>query len=155
MNRTLKVSDRHGAEIFIHDETVRFSELSSGVRILLSAHLPESVVDSPASEGSSSELPIILRRGNVLYVNCYSEDELILKEAFEAVYGRPARKSIMYGEGLFSQRLEISPDTRAIVRNRLERYSMNGYWELPEHVAWNVAPQDVPSEELPFVFGEE
>ena len=61
--------------------------------------------------------------------------------------------SIMYGEGMASQRLEIDGATKKVTRNHLNRLSVDGKWEIPQSIDWNRPPPAVDKNDYKFVFG--
>ena len=100
----------------------------------------------------SREVPLVLTHGDDVLVNAFPGNEDVLRAAFEALYDRPMRKSILYGEAMSSQRLEIAPDGK-VVYNHLSRWSVNGHWAIPPDIDWLKPPQEVAPEHLRFVFG--
>lgn len=98
-------------------------------------------------------VPLVVARRDDVWVNAYSDNEDVLKAAFEALYRRPLGKSILYGEGLASQRLEVDPKTGKVTYNRLSRYAANQRWALPEDIDWYRLPDEVDERLFRFVFG--
>lgn len=91
-----------------------------------------------------------------MLVSLYNNDDRILKMIFEEFYQSRLSTSILYGEGYSSQRLEISADCKEIVKNIHEKYSINGHWEIPENIQWDIMPEDIPEDYYNFIFyGEE
>jgi len=101
----------------------------------------------------SGIIPLVVTREDDVWVNAYNTDERLFKTAFESLYGKTLNISIMYGEGLASQRLEIDPNTREITYNRLNRYSINGHWEIPDDIDWYKMPPEIGDEHFDFIFG--
>ena len=97
-------------------------------------------------------VPLVVTRGDDVWVNAYDADERVLTPAFEAFYQRPMNTSILYGEGLASQRLEVDPVTQNVTYNRLRRYSVNGHWAIPETVNWMHMPPELGEEHRQFIF---
>jgi hypothetical protein len=99
-------------------------------------------------------LPLVITLSHAVFVNSYANDPNVMRVAFEEFYGRALRKSILYGEGLASQRLEVSPDGKYTL-NRLLRDSVDGRWPIPQWVGWNRMPPEVGPEYSRFLFGQE
>ena len=86
-------------------------------------------------------------------VNSYANDDTIMTAAFTAFYGRPMRRSLLYGEGFKSQRLEMSPS--GVVReNHLSRGSVDGLIPMPENSRWDQLPPDVNKKYFDFLFSK-
>jgi len=98
-------------------------------------------------------VPLVITRGDDVFVNAYPGNEDVLRAAFEALYDEPMRKSILYGEGPATQRLEFDPATQKVTYNRLSRYSVNGHWAIPDDIDWFKPPAEVGEEHFRFVFG--
>lgn len=105
--------------------------------------------------GDTQATPVVIQRGDDIWVNAYTPDNSLLAKAFSAWYQRPMNTSILYGEGLASQRLEVNGKTGAITKNTLARQSVNGHWAIPKGIDWFKPPLDIPARYYPFVFGQE
>lgn len=97
-------------------------------------------------------LPLIVTNENSVFVNSYANTDYIMTAAFQAFYGRPMECSLLYGEGLKSQRLEIAPNGR-ITENRLSRGSVDLRLPLSFSKLWLQLPSDIPQNEKNFLFG--
>ena len=87
--------------------------------------------------------PVLLRRGDDWWMNALNPDDRLLATLFAAVYGRPLEPGIMYGEGLRSQRLEITAGGR-VRQNRFEAPAAYEHDPLP--VPWQPPPPtEVPA----------
>jgi hypothetical protein len=81
--------------------------------------------------------PVLLRRGNDWWLNAFSPDDRLLAPLFAGIYARPLEPGIMYGEGLRSQRLEITADGR-VTQNTFEAPAVYQHDPLP--MPWNPPP---------------
>lgn len=97
-------------------------------------------------------IPIVLKNSDDLWICSYGNNEYVFKVLFEDFYQQGMSISVMYGEGLNSQRLEIEPSTFEIKKNTLQRYSVNQHWNIPDGIKWNVMPKDIDEEYYSFVF---
>ena len=95
--------------------------------------------------------PIVISNGDDIFVNAYNDDENILGEAFERLYDKEISESIMFGEGLASQRIEVDTSGK-VVLNRLEKKSAIGRVEIPEDINWFVEVDGVDLNTWPEVF---
>lgn len=132
---------RKSVDMFARDDIIRTNALTTNTHSLLNVF------------AWGKENPLVVSNGDDIFVNSYNTVELILKTAFEEFYGIDLQKSIMYGEGYLSQRLEIDSLGAEPIRNRLERYSINQYWDIPEGIQWDVMPQYVDDKFKKFIFG--
>jgi len=107
-----------------------------------------------AAPESEDRTPLVIVNRNAIFVNSYANNEEVMRCAFEQFYGRPMGTSILYGEGLASQRLEQDTDGTT-VRNRLLRYSVNLRWPIPSTIDWYKLPPEVDDSDFNFVFGLE
>lgn len=114
---------------------------------------PESDCEDFYLRKGLKNYPLVVTNGDDIFVNAYNNDENILKEAFTRFYGFEMNDSIMYGEGLSSQRLEIAAETNEITMNTLNKASVNGYWEIPSDINWFVMPQEIDESYADFIFG--
>jgi hypothetical protein len=142
VNREVKITGAPGS-VFVRDD-VNVARACSTCRTWLTAEIPQS---------SSSPIPIVVQKGRDVWVNAYTSDERVLSPAFAAFYGHPMGISIMYGEGMASQRLEIDGATKKVTRNHLNRLSVDGKWEIPQSIDWNRPPPAVDKNDYKFVFG--
>lgn len=85
--------------------------------------------------------PVLLRRGDDWWLNAFSPDDRLLAPLFAGVYGRPLEPGIMYGEGLRSQRLQITADGR-VTQNTFEAPAVFQHEPLP--VPWRPPPPELP-----------
>ena len=87
--------------------------------------------------------PVLLRRLDDWWVNALNPDDRLLATLFAAVYRRPLEPGIMYGEGLRSQRLEITAGG-LVQQNTFEAPAAYQHEPLP--VPWSPPPPtDVPA----------
>lgn len=107
-----------------------------------------------AAPESGERIPLVIVNRNAVFVNSYSNNEEVMRCAFEQFYGRPMGTSILYGEGHASQRLEQDTDGTT-TRNRLLRYSVNLRWPIPSTIDWYKTPPEVNDADFDFVFGLE
>jgi hypothetical protein len=140
VNGEVKLIGAQGT-LFVRDDVAN-NRPCDGCVVHLSAEFPQ--------KGS---IPIVIQRGNDVWVNAYTTSERVLAPAFAAFYGRPMEISIMYGEGLASQRLEIDGKTKKVTYNRLERYSIDGHWNIPDGIDWYKIPEEVSPKDYNFIFG--
>lgn len=129
------------SNFFVRDDIAEIEKLQKNSQCML-----EAVVNG-------SKIPVIISNKDDIFVNAYNTSEDILVAAFEAFYGVEMKKSILYGEGYASQRLEIEELDGKPKKNTMERYSINQYWELPEDVLWNTMPLYIDEKYRDFVFG--
>ena len=114
---------------------------------------PESDCENFYLNINDKNYPVVVTNGDDIFVNSYNNEEIILKEAFERFYGFEMNISIMYGEGLASQRLEIEPYTNKVTMNTLSKVSVNGHWEIPSDINWFIMPKEVDESYYDFIFG--
>ena len=107
-------------KIYVRDDIVLFSP-STVCKVRLYANIDERRV------------PLVSRVGNRIWLNSFSTDDLVLSEAFSELYSRPMGDSILFGEGLDSQRLLITP-AGAIVKQRFLRKAVIQRWHIPERL---------------------
>jgi hypothetical protein len=105
-----------------------------------------------AQPSSGERLPLVIENRNSVFVNSYSNNDEVMATGFAAFYGRPMGRSILYGEGVASRRLEQSPDG-AVTYNRLSRHSVNLRLPMPEDAEWFRLPPDLSDQHFRFVFG--
>ena len=101
--------------------------------------------------GDGGRIPLVITNRNATFVNSYANNEEVMRRAFEQFYLRPMSTSILYGEGLRSQRLE--QEGQETVRNTLLRYSVNLRWPIPPDIDWYHLPPEVEESDFNFVFG--
>lgn len=109
----------------------------------------------PREVKPSGEIPLVITRYDDVLVNAYPGNEDIWSSAFSRLYGRPMNESILYGEGLSSQRLEIAPRTKNVTKNTLLKKSVNMRWPIPNSFDWYKLPPEVSPEYFGFIFGIE
>jgi len=102
----------------------------------------------------AERIPLVIQNRNATFVNSYANNGEVMRCAFEQFYLRPMGTSILYGEGLSSQRLEQDTDG-STVRNRLLRHSVNLRWPIPSTIDWYKLPPEVEEADFNFVFGLE
>lgn len=104
------------------------------------------------AQAEGKRLPLIVTRDSATLLNLYANNDAVTTLAFQAFYGFPMRRSILYGEGHDSQRLETSPGGQ-VRENHLSRGSVDLGIGLPNRPAWLTLPPDIPENEFRFVFG--
>ncbi|PLC52490.1 hypothetical protein CR155_18515 [Pollutimonas nitritireducens] len=110
-------------------------------------------VDLPVSGKVTATVPLVVTKGDDVWVNAYTNNQEVLASAFASLYGRPLGVSILYGEAYASQRLEIDGKTGQVTHNRLNRYSINDHWDIPANIDWHRMPAEVSPEHYNFIFG--
>jgi hypothetical protein len=128
------------AHVYIRDDT-HGGAVCRTCKVLLWAEPP-----------TGERLPLVIENRNSVFVNSYSNNDEVMAAGFAAFYGRPMGKSVLYGEGVASQRLEQSPGG-AVTYNRLSRHSVNLRLPMPENVDWFQLPPDLSNQHFRFVFG--
>lgn len=139
--------------IFVRDDIIKVTACNS-CKALVNVKIPWKVIGFNIPFFSKLINPIVISKGNNVWVNAYSSDENILSVAFEAFYGEPMNNSIMYGEGLLSQRLEIDGKSKKKTYNTLLKKSINGHWKIPDDIQWNIVPPEVEKKDIDFIFGK-
>ncbi|MBM4436454.1 MAG: hypothetical protein FJ029_04290 [Actinobacteria bacterium] len=76
--------------------------------------------------------PLVVRRGNDIWVNAYRPHDGVLSTVFAAVYGRALEPGITFALGAQIQRLEVFPDGR-IVHNTFQAPAVFRHDPLPVH----------------------
>lgn len=145
LNRPVELED--GAKVFVRDD-VNIARPCWRCSVKLSARIPTNFL-------FSNSVPLVITKGDDVWVNAYTDDERVLRAAFEAFYGRPMNLSILYGEAMASQQLEVDPKTGTVTYNRLSRYSVNGHWAIPNDINWLRMPTNLAAEHYKFIFGME
>ena len=144
LNRPVELGNGTG-KVFVHDD-VNYARPCGGCGVKLTAEIRKDFL-------FSLTVPLVVTRGDDVWVNAYTADERVLTPAFQAFYGRPMNVSIMYGEGMASQRLEVDPKTKKVTYNRLTRNSIDGHWALPKDINWFRMPPGLGPEHYKFIFG--
>ena len=132
-----------GAPLFVRDD-INKATPCEGCQVIAKIDLP-----------NSKDVPLVVHRDDDVWVNAYNTDERVFKYAFESFYQTPMNISIMYGEGLSSQRLEVDPKTKEVNYNRLNRYSINGHWDIPSELNWFRMPPEIDEKHKDFIFGQD
>lgn len=144
LNKPVELGNGAG-ELFVHDD-VNFARPCDSCSVKLTAK-------TRSSFKFETTVPLVIAKGDDVWVNAYTADERVLTQAFQAFYGRTMNVSILYGEGLASQRLEVDPKTNKVTYNRLNRYSVNGHWAIPKNINWYHMPPNLGLEHYKFIFG--
>lgn len=139
LNANVELTDMSKV-IFARDDIVDITPLESS-KVIMSAKI------------NNNDIPIIMMKDDDILINCYNTEEVVLSKAFEEFYNQPMNISIMYGEGFSSQRLEIDANTKEVTENTLNRYSINGRWDIPKDINWYNMPEDVDEKYYNFLFG--
>ena len=147
LNKPVWLDDDSRARVFVRDD-VNLARPCGGCRVRLSARIGRFRL-------FSDSVPLVITRGDDVWVNAYTDDEHLLAPAFAAFYGRPMNRSILYGEGMASQQLEVDPKTGQVSYNRLSRLSVNGRWAIPDDIDWRRMPTNLAPEHYKFIFGLE
>lgn len=124
--------------VFVRDDSYS-GEICSECKIVLEAHY------------KSIKLPLVIAKGRMTMVNSYSNDDKIMTAAFAAFYDHPMGTSLLYGEGLKSQRLEISPNG-TVQENHLSRGSVDELIPMPPGSDWDRLPPEVSSKFVDFLY---
>lgn len=135
------VLDETDTTTYVRDDIVDMGKLDNGTDVILKVRI------------NNKKEPILMQNQDDIFVNIYNNDELVLKEAFGVFYNTEMNISIMYGEGYSSQRLEYDPITKKTTMNSLNKYSVNGHWEIPDNVNWFIMPEQVDERFYYFIFG--
>lgn len=144
INREIALEKGKGT-LFVRDD-VNLASPCQECSVKLSAEVP-----TPGRK--TTRVPLVVTKGDDIWVNAYTNNQEVLATAFSSFYHRPMRNSILYGEGYASQRLEIDGQTGKVTRNRLNRYSVNNYWAIPDDIDWYRMPAQVSAENYNFIFG--
>ena len=127
-------------------DDVNYARPCGGCGVKLTAEIREDLL-------FTLTVPRVVTRGDDVWVNAYTADERVLPPTFQTFYGRPMNISIMSGEGLASQCLEVDPKTKKVTYNRLTRNSVDGHWALPKDINWFRMPPGLGAEHYKFIFG--
>lgn len=142
VNRNIKI-DNSREKVFIRDDindcVLNDSSKSTGLDVNI----------------KGKKIPLVVQNEDDIWINTYNADEVVFTNAFEVFYNTNMNSSVMYGEGLASQRLEIEAETGKITKNTLNKNSINSHWEIPDYINWFVMPPEVDEKYYEFIFGIE